>query len=162
MRVLLLVLLPVVLCYAAFPVEMEDNKPVEKKKKVLGTQYLQDGTPLKITSMFNVIGNYEECKSDISKAKANYYLGMVFSASGGILIGYPIGYGLGSGTDINWTIVLVGAGVATVGLVFSGFSGKALKRAVDKYNEVVGGASSEMKLLYNRQGQLSLNYNFKF
>ena len=70
----------------------------------------------------------------MKKARSNSALASVFSFTGGVLIGLPLGLAIGGG-DINWGMVAVGGGfiVLSIPLVFSYQNNST--RAVEIFNQ---------------------------
>jgi hypothetical protein len=83
--------------------------------------------------------------SSIQKtAKGIGLMANLFAASGGFLIGWPIGTAIGGG-DPNWILAGVGAGLAAIGITISTGAGKKIKQAVEIYNQGVGSSSMRIK-----------------
>ncbi|MBO4602312.1 MAG: hypothetical protein J5651_04045 [Salinivirgaceae bacterium] len=70
------------------------------------------------------------------KARTNNTFALIFSCAGGFMIGWPLGTYLGGG-DPEWTLLAVGAGSLTVGMIFNSCTKKNARKAVEIYN---GGA----------------------
>ena len=78
--------------------------------------------------------NYPEAYEYMKKARANNTAAQIFAFTGGYLIGMPIGQAI-AGSDANWALAGVGAGVILVGLPFLSVFKKNASMAIDLYNK---------------------------
>lgn len=93
----------------------------------IGNLYVVDDKNLTITELDQILSSNPEAFKEVKKARVPFYAGMGFAVVGGSLIGWPIGYALSSGEDIDWMMVGTGAVSALIG--------QALALVADSYYE---------------------------
>ncbi len=76
----------------------------------------------------------EEAYKQIKSARSNQTIGMIFGATGGFMIGYPLGTALGGG-EPKWIMAGIGAGLVAISIPFSSKANKKAKQAVKTYNK---------------------------
>jgi hypothetical protein len=103
-----------------------------------GYKYSQNGIPIGIKQMSNLMSSNAEASDYISKAKTNYGASMVFNYAGGFLIGWPIGTALGGG-EPEWEMVAVGGGLVLLSIPFIKAANTNAIKAIDIYNANSGG-----------------------
>lgn len=91
------------------------------------------------------------------EAKDTLPIAYIFSFSGGVMIGWPIGTAL-AGEVPNWKLSWGGLGAIVIGLVIESSANKKLKTAMDIYNSQ-SKTSSHLKMGLNRNG-FGLSYIF--
>ena len=79
----------------------------------------------------------EKAKSLYRKSRLRSTLGTISSGVGGALIGFPMGYRLGSDMSLSETDYIVmgaGVGMGALGIVMNVLSNRPLSEAIDEYN----------------------------
>ncbi len=93
-----------------------------------------------ISSMQNNAQAYKE----IQQAKSTYVLATVVGATGGYLIGWPLGTALAGG-EPNWVLAGVGAGLTLVSIPINKKFMRQARQAVTTYNSSVGKATTSIR-----------------
>jgi hypothetical protein len=102
-----------------------------------GEVFYQNGSPLKVTSMFSVLDAYQSSTTWAKKAKI-YYIPSIILASGGVvmMVVPPISKGLGN--KFNMGMFIGGGLLTTAGLGLFKLSNVYLARAVRSYKKESG------------------------
>lgn len=103
-------------------------------KKSLGTVYIQNGKMLKPKQLLELTKSNPVAYEAMLKAKKNQVPAAIFGSIGGFCIGYPLGAAI-SGSDMNWTLLGVGAALTVISIPFSSAYNKNTSTAVKAYNE---------------------------
>jgi hypothetical protein len=98
-----------------------------------GYQFLQHGVPLNSTQFVMTLKDNDDAYKEYRKSRSSRTFSMLFSGTGGFLIGWPIGTAIGGG-DPNWALAGIGAALVAIGLPLSFSSDNKLKSAVEIYN----------------------------
>jgi len=135
---------------------------IEMKKVFGGYTFSQNDKMLTLNQMQEVVKDNKQAFELVKSAKTNQTWGMVLGASGGALVGYPIGTAIGGG-DPKWALAGVGAAliVATIPII-KGFNRKT-KEAVELYNADMPNKTSYYKPTFNlnfKGSSMSLSMNF--
>lgn len=113
---------------------------IEMKKVFGGYTFSQSGKNLNLKQMQEIMKDNKEAFDLVQSAKSNQTWAMILGASGGALIGFPIGTAIGGG-DAEWA--LAGAGVALIAAsipIVKGFNKKTSK-AVELYNSEISSSA---------------------
>lgn len=113
--------------------------------------YMKGGIPLMSMQLKDVMYDYPEARNYMQKAKANQIIGIVFAATGGYLIGYPIGTAIGGG-DADWSIAAIGAGVVAIAFAFDRGSKLNIRDAVEAYNKAVKEKNARLSFGFTPSG----------
>jgi len=103
------------------------------KKVALGTVFQQNGKNLVTRDLVEITSSNPEAYKEMKTAKGNLDAGNVFGFAGGFLIGWPIGSAI-SGTEANWALAGIGAGLIVVSIPFTAGFNKHARNAVSIYN----------------------------
>jgi hypothetical protein len=96
-----------------------------------------------------LMGENNESIELLNSYSTNLTISKVFGYPGGFLIGWPLGGYLGSGgewKDGYTTMLLVGAGLAIVSIVFESTANNKLEESISKYNSSLNTLSSKVKV----------------
>lgn len=113
--------------------------------------YMKGGIPLLPIQLEDVMYDYPESMRYLQKAKTNQVFGIIFAATGGYLIGYPLGTAIGGG-DPNWSMAAIGAGVVAIAFVFDGATKSNIRDAVEAYNRSVREKNSSLSFGFTPSG----------
>ncbi|MFT6844055.1 MAG: hypothetical protein ACJAUV_000225 [Flavobacteriales bacterium] len=131
-----------VVCLSSFAQQPTDS--ISIKKVLGGYQFRQANELLKMNQLVYRLKSNDEAYSQIKGASTNYTIATILSATGGFLVGYPIGVAMGGGKP-NWTMAAVGAGLIVVAIPISKKSNKQAIKAVKTYNTSLFASSSKPK-----------------
>lgn len=131
-------LLTLAFTWAAFSICSAQQ--ITMKKLLGGYQYFQNGKQISMGKALKIMEPNPEAYTIMRYARGNNSLATVLGATGGVLIGWPVGGALGGG-EANWALAGVGAGVVAVAIPFSISANKKAKQAVDMYNASLDAAS---------------------
>jgi hypothetical protein len=95
--------------------------------------FIYRGNVLSANQLLEKMQNNPDAYSEMSVAKLNYDVSMVFSYVGGFCIGFPIGQSLGGGKPV-WGLLGVGAAALVVAIPFSFAYINHARKAVRIYN----------------------------
>ncbi|MDX1683993.1 MAG: hypothetical protein R3275_02090 [Saprospiraceae bacterium] len=102
--------------------------------KVLGDNcFIQDGRKMSMNDLVKKMEPYDDIYQVIRRAQSDRFYANIFGFSGGALLGWTGADAL-RGREVNWTLVLVGAGLVGVSIPFSKSENKRALRAVELYN----------------------------
>ncbi len=132
MKKIILLSFTVLLFYSlSFSQASSDSITINKVRR--GYQFLQHGLPLNSAQLGIILKDNDEAYKVYKKSRASYTFAMIFSGTGGFLIGWPIGTAIGGG-DPNWAMAGIGAGLVAIGLPLAFNSDKLLRSSVGIYN----------------------------
>lgn len=106
---------------------------IEMVKVFGGYKYSQEGKTLSMGKLVKTMESNPDAHVLIKKAQNNNILATMLGATGGVLVGYPIGTTLGGGKT-NWLMVGIGAGLVIVGIPITSGAKKNTKKAIELYN----------------------------
>lgn len=98
------------------------------------TTYWKARTKLSASDMTYYLGQFPESKEAHRKSKGHSVVSVIFSAAGGVLIGYPLGMAIAGNKEPNWILAGVGAGLVGLSIPFTLEQKRYLRKAVDAYN----------------------------
>jgi len=117
---------------------------IVSEKTGLGYRYYSNGQKLTGFELVEKLKTNDQSWEKYNQAKGISLIANIFAASGGALIGWPIGTAIGGG-DPNWVLAGVGAGLAVIGITIATGADKKIKQAVEIYNQGVGVSSMRVK-----------------
>jgi hypothetical protein len=103
------------------------------KKVIGGYEVFQSGKVLTMTQLAMAVRSSEAATNELKKASTVNSFGSIFAYLGGALIGYPLGWAIGSG-QMNWPMFGIGCGLAAFSIPFSRSVNRRVKSAVEFYN----------------------------
>ena len=106
------------------------------KKAGLGYRYYSKEQKLSGSELAEKLKTNDQAREKYSHAEGLSMVANIFAASGGVLIGWPIGTAIGGGKP-NWILAGVGAGLAAIGITIGAGADKKVRQAVDLYNQGV-------------------------
>ena len=114
-------------------------------------------------TVLKIIEDNEEAVSLMKEARVNKVWGITLSYLGGSVVGYTIGYSLGSKTELNTPVLIMGVGIALVSIPFSTKYSKLARKSVKIYNDGITG--KETSFIQRTQFGITpygvgLTYNF--
>lgn len=136
-RRIVLLILTVMLCTQV------SAEIILKKSFFGGWKYSTDGVEYRKVGMsggdlrYEMAGS-EEAQTHMEKYKTANTWAAVTGIPGGFLVGWPLGGYLGSGgewPDSYTTMIVIGAPLAIISMVFESSAGRNLKKAVGLYND---------------------------
>ncbi|NQU68210.1 MAG: hypothetical protein HQ510_09740 [Candidatus Marinimicrobia bacterium] len=110
--------------------------PISVKPGFLGTKYYQSDKSLTIKQLNTILSENENTNEYLDAAKNKYSTSVVFSSAGGWLIGWPIGYAIGSKKSVDLSILSGGFLIAGIGVHLEKKAAIDYKKAIDIYNEI--------------------------
>ena len=111
----------------------------------MGYRYLQNGEILGMSDLVNRMEDNAEASRLIKKARGNYVLATILGASGGFLIGWPLGTVLAGG-EPQWYLAGIGVGLVGLSIPISIRLNKQVQGAIHLYNEDLAELSGSVKL----------------
>ncbi len=117
----------------SFSFSQAPSDSITVKKRFGGYVFYQDDKMLNMRQLIKIMEPNELAYKEIKSARSANTIAMIFSYTGGFLIGYPLGTMLG-GEEPNWTIAGIGAGLVAIAIPFGIKSNNHAKNAVDFYN----------------------------
>lgn len=149
--------------FVSFNAKAQTNDQPISMKKTLGTYaFSQDGKRLKLSEITSLLQNNTEALKLFSKAKTNNTVAMILGGIGGALIGFPIGSAI-SGGEANWGLAGIGGALSLIAIPFNNGFNKNAKKAVELFNNGVGGNAYRFNPTYNlniKANGISLAINF--
>ncbi|ADR20950.1 hypothetical protein MATR_14240 [Marivirga tractuosa] len=129
---------------------------IESEKVFGGYKYIQEGKPLNIHQLEEIMEPLPDAYKHIKKAKTNNTLATIVGYTGGFLIGWPVGTALAGG-DPNWGLAGIGAGVLVLAIPFTSSYSKNVERAIGIYNSSLKSSAylkrkPELKLIASGNG----------
>jgi len=114
-----------------------------------GVSYMQSGHMLSLKEISSVVKSDREAYRYLKSAKTLNGFSNAFSYTGGVLIGYPIGYGISTGY-FNLNLMAMGCGFVLMAIPVSIAAKHKLKLSIDTYNKkrVGYGSVSEVDLQF--------------
>ena len=126
-------LLSALLCIFALATFSQQTDSIAIVKSFGGLSFVKEGTTYQMGDLKDLVSTDIEAVKYADKARTNNTFAFIFGFAGGFMIGWPLGTYLGGG-DMEWSILAVGAGSLTVGLVFDSCAKKNARKAVEIYN----------------------------
>jgi hypothetical protein len=114
-----------------FGQSMSDSISIQKGSG--GYQFIQGGKSFNLNKISRVMKSNDLAYHQIQAAKSTYQYASFFGASGGFMIGWPIGTMLGGG-EPNWTIAAVGAVFIAASIPIGDKYKEQAQRAIDTFN----------------------------
>ncbi len=114
-----------------------------------GYRFEQDGKPLALSTMADMMKDDTEASGYLKKARTSATIANVLSYTGGFLIGYPLGTAIGGGKPV-WAMAGIGCGLVVIALPLAGSAGRDAKTAADIYN------ANRRNLSFNQKCDLKL------
>lgn len=130
------------------------NDAILMKKSFGSYQFYQGDKRLNMRQLVDVMRPNEQAYMQIKSAKSTYTLAAIVGATGGFMVGWPLGTALGGG-EPNWVMAGVGAGLIVVSIPITQNFNKKAKQAVDTFN---GGLQSN-SFWDNRELRLAMTGN---
>jgi hypothetical protein len=130
-KIVLLSFTLLIIYSSAFNQTSSDSITINKVRR--GYQFLQHGLPLNSAQLGIILKENAEAYKVYKKSRTSYTFAMIFSGTGGFLIGWPLGTAIGGG-DPNWALAGIGAGFVAIGLPLAFNSDKLLKSSVEIFN----------------------------
>ena len=112
----------------------KDRDKIKIERIFGGYKYTQNGRELKMKQLVRTMKYDELAFPKIKSARFNNTLSVILGASGGLLVGWPIGTAISNG-DPNWTLAYIGAGLIAISIPISIMGNKQAIKAVKIYNE---------------------------
>ena len=106
---------------------------ISVKKVTGGYRYYQGVKQLEKNELAGVLKSNGQAANQLQSAQSTYAAAMIFSYTGGFLVGWPVGTALGGGKP-EWILAGVGAGLIAIAIPMSRSYNKKVKLAVDTYN----------------------------
>lgn len=113
---------------------------IDIEKAFGGYKFIQDGKPLKMNQLANIVSGNFESRQLMRSAKSKIGISSVISGIGGGLIGWNIGTAIG-GSDPNWIMTAGGVVLAGIGFPIAMKGYKQAREAVSLYNKSLGNSS---------------------
>jgi len=145
----------------AYSASNTDDHKIIVEKRGLGVLYKYDGKILSRQSVKDIIIKDSRAKEEIEKGDRYYYPALISAGVGGGLIGFTVGKAIfGSGT--NWTVGLVGIGIAATGIYLASRTDAHYEKAVMLFNNkqktsAFGGFDVAVS---SEAGVLSMSWNY--
>ncbi|MGC4068481.1 MAG: hypothetical protein QM784_28305 [Polyangiaceae bacterium] len=117
------------------PQKFDPASPIDVRSGGLGDRFEQRGVELDSEDMVDKLGERPASADDISRAKTYRVIAVIAAATGGALIGWPIGGAIGGDDKPPWVLAGVGAGFIAVSIPFSMLSSSAVSGAVESHNK---------------------------
>ncbi len=125
-------------------------------KKVFGGYHFYQGyEKLNMNQLVKTMEPNEQAYTEIKAARSNYTLATILGASGGFMVGWPIGTALGGG-DPNWILAGIGAGLIITSIPINNKFNQQARAAVDTYNNGINKSSiwdrTELRVSMTKDG----------
>lgn len=129
---------------------------IESEKVFGGYKYIQEGKPLNIHQLEEIMEPIPEAYEYIKKAKVNNTMATIVGYAGGFLIGWPVGTALAGG-DPNWGLAGIGAGVLVLAIPITSSYSKNVGKAIGIHNSSLNSSAylrrkPEFKLIASGNG----------
>jgi hypothetical protein len=98
--------------------------------------YSQHGQPLDGAHMVKQLEREPAAKPHVKRARALGIMANVLAATGGALIGWPIGQWGAGAAEPNWNLAYAGAGALAAGIGLAVWSVASMRSAVDAHNRI--------------------------
>jgi hypothetical protein len=117
----------------SFTLAQHVNDAIVMKRVFGGYQFYQGTNRLNMNQLVNAMKPNEQAYLQIKSAKSTYTLAAIVGATGGFLVGWPLGTALGGG-EPNWVMAGIGVGLIGVSIPITQNFNKKAKQAVDTFN----------------------------
>lgn len=134
-------LLSTLLCIFSLAAFSQQTDTITIVKSFDNLTFLKDGQAHNLKDLPNLVATNPEAVKYADKARTNNTFALIFSCAGGFMISWPLGTYLGGG-DPEWSLLAVGAGSFTVGMIFNSCTKKNARKAVEIYNAGVNPPTS--------------------
>jgi len=98
---------------------------------------------------------------EYNSGKSMYIAASIIQIIGGSLIGWPVGQAAAGEESPNWTMAIIGGGIAIPGLILEVVSRRHIRNAIDKYNSTIDKNDTKTSLL-RRSFKVGLSNNGVF
>jgi hypothetical protein len=115
--------------------KFDASSPITVRSAGLGSSYEQRGVSLDQGDMLDKLSERPATRDDVQKARTLQTVAVILGATGGALIGWPIGSAIGGDPDPAWILAGIGAGVVVVSIPFSISSSSSVAKAVKAHND---------------------------
>ena len=109
------------------------NGRIDVEKVFAGHRFSQNGHKLSADEMVALMRENKEAYAKMRAAKSTSTFASILSGAGSFMVGYPVGTHL-AGSEPNWTMAGIGAGLIVVSIPISIKFNRQAKSAVDLYN----------------------------
>lgn len=111
----------------------DPSRPIETEKG-----YRQSGELLDARDLWKKLKENPETGSHVRRAEVLDVVSLVFAASGGALIGWPVGEAIAGKPDPMWELAAVGGGLFVVSIPFAIWSVNSRGKAIAVHNAGLG------------------------
>lgn len=116
------------------PVYAQNNKDkIEIESSFGGYKYSRNGSDISMGKLVKIMKHDELAYPEIKAAKTKNTMTTILGATGGVLIGIPIGTAIANGKP-NWILAGIGAAIIVVSIPISIAGKHQAYRAVEMYN----------------------------
>lgn len=113
----------------------DPTRPIEKEKG-----YRQDGQPLDSRDLWKKLKEEPEAAPHIRRAEVLDVVSIALGATGGALMGWPVGEALGGDPAPHWELMAIGGGAIVVAIPFAIWSASSRSQGITVHNAGVRGA----------------------
>ncbi|MGE4290056.1 MAG: hypothetical protein AB7E36_15330 [Salinivirgaceae bacterium] len=138
-----------------FTLAQNVNEAIVMKRVLGGYQFYQGANRLTMNQLVNAMKPNEQAYLQIKSAKSTYTLAAIVGATGGFLVGWPLGTALGGGEPV-WVMAGVGVGLIGVSVPLTRSFNRKAEQAIDTFNNGLQSSSfwdnTELKLAMTGNG----------
>ncbi len=121
------------------------SSPITVGSTGVGSSYEQRGVSLDQSDMLDKLSERPATQNDVQKAKTLQTVAVILGATGGALIGWPIGSAIGGNPHPTWILAGIGAGVIVVSIPFSMGASSSVSDAVKAHNDTFASHKSSKR-----------------
>lgn len=110
-----------------------NTEPITIKKKFSGNEYYQGYNQLTNKQLRNVLSTNQLAERQFRTGKGLSIVSTLMAATGGFLVGWPIGTALSDG-DPNWNLAKIGAGIFVAAIPVTIVANNKTKKGISTFN----------------------------
>lgn len=155
MKYFVLIILTVVLLGSNLESKAQQSDSLYLKSNFWGNKFFKGDTIYSINSVLEELAASEDPYNLMLNAKKDFVFAQILGATGGLLIGFPIGTSL-TGGEPNWTMARIGVGIALISIPISINFKKKANQALREFNSSMVGKYNQKS---NPHYSLGINGN---
>ena len=133
--------------------QAQNETKLRLQSNFFSNKFFKGDTLISVNQVLYEMAPNESVYKLMKSAKKDFVFAQILGATGGILIGWPIGTAVAGG-EPNWILAGVGAGILAISIPISiNFKNKA-RSAIAKHNNLITGSN---KSSYNTKPYLGFN-----
>ncbi len=134
---------------ASFNAYAQNANEIEIRTNFFGSKFYKGDAIISVNQVLEEMAPNESVYNLMISAKKDYLFTQILTASGGFMIGWPVGTAI-SGGEPNWAMAGIGAGIIAISIPISSNFKKKAHSAIKQHNTIITASRSyHLKPMYS-------------